>query len=232
MKKNQFPRFALLILIIISFCLVGRYLSIDIDYYRNLLSQFPLLVSAVIYIALYVAFTTFIWTGPGSIFRITGAVIFGASISTLFVAIAEIINAAIIFYLSRILGRDWIEHRFKIKTKQIDRFKADSGILWVFALRINPLIPFRPMDVGFGLSQVKFVQYIIPTFLGSVPRIFWLQYILEGVGEGILKDPKVLYDFLINNPILLKYSVFFFLFVFALTGIAIILKKKQRGQTP
>jgi len=230
MKNTQFLRFSLLILIILIFCVLGQFLKFDIDYYRNLLSRFPLFLSAIIYISLYVLSTSFIWMGPGSVFRITGAILFGPYISTLFISIAEIIDATIIFFISRILGRDFVEHKFKLKPEQIDKIKVDSGPLWVFALRINPLVPFRPMDVGFGLSHIRYLQYVLPAYLASIFRIFWLQYILAGVGEAILKDPMVMYQFLMNNPFLVQYSLLFFLAVFLLTLLAIFFKflKKNR----
>ena len=63
---------------------------------------------------LYVVLTFFIWFGPKDVFRIASGVIFGAEISTIYITIAETVNAILLFMLSRIFGREYIEKKFKL----------------------------------------------------------------------------------------------------------------------
>ena len=182
-------------------------------------------MSGTIFVCLYVAITTFVWFGPKDVFRILGAILFGPLVSTIFVFIAEMFNAFILFSLSRRLGRKFIEQKFKLKSKQLDNTSQASGFLGILALRINPIIPFRIQDLGAGLSSASFNKYLIAIAIASPIRIFWLQYILAGVGQNIFKDLSSVVNFLMDNPVIIVYSQIYFLIIIILSVIALVVRK-------
>jgi uncharacterized membrane protein YdjX (TVP38/TMEM64 family) len=226
--QNRTFKFLILIAILAVCFLMGRYFHIDYDYYRTLISKYPPVISGFIFISLYVGVTTFAWFGPKDVFRVVGAILFGPVMSTVCIWISEMANAAILFYLSRFFGRGFVQQKFRLKSKQLDNVKNESGISGIVALRINPLVPFRLMDLGYGLTQVGFAKYFFVILLASLPRIFWLQYILTHVGESLFKDVPAVITYLMENTFILKYSALYFLSVLVLTIMAVIVKYFKR----
>lgn len=249
MIRSYTFKFLAFLAIILVFLFLGKFLSFDLHYYKALLSRFPISISGVLFIALYVGLTTLVWFGPKDILRIASAILFGPYISTLFVSLAELMNAVILFKLSRKLGHDFVLQKFKLKDKDLSRMQKNKNILGTMALRINPFIPFRLQDIGAGLSRVDFVSYIVGIAVVSPLRIFWLQYILSDVGDNIgmlfyanmdignmVGDTNAVISFLkhhpfvqylMNEPFILQYSFYYFGLVLLLSAIALIVKLFQ-----
>jgi len=140
------------------------------------------------------------------------------------------INAAVMFHLSRILGREYVQQKFRVRSQELDRMKDNSSFLGVFAWRINPLVPFRLMDLGFGLTKISFRKYFIVIFGISFFRILWLQFIIAGIGVNLLKDIGAMQEYFYSNPKIIYYSVVYFLAVIVVTIAAIVarsLKKRK-----
>lgn len=228
MVKNNTLKFFLLLAIIATCWYLGRVFQFNVDYYRNILENYSIFVSGIIFVALYVGITTFVWFGPKDVFRIAGAVLFGAYTSSVLVWIAEMFNVAILFHLSRKLGRGFVEQKFRLRSSQLDEMKKQSGVLGLLALRVNPLVPFRLMDLGFGLSKISFKKYFMVCLLVSFFRILWLQFILAGMGEALFEDPTVVVSYLLENQYILVYSGLYFLSVLVLTIMAMISKGLQK----
>jgi uncharacterized membrane protein YdjX (TVP38/TMEM64 family) len=204
--------------------LLGKYLHIDFPAISQRLRTLPFFVSAAVFIALYVGITFFVWFSK-DFFRITSAILFGAALSTALVWAAEVINGCILFSLARTLGRDFVEQRMRLRHERLDRTLSQANFFWLFVLRAVPLVPFRFYDLGCGLTGVSFGKYIAAVTIGSLPRIFWLQYILAGVGAGIMKDPQALVKYLSENP-----GGFIFTFVYFIFGCALAWQLKKKGE--
>jgi len=252
--QNQKFKFILLVFILIICWYLGRRFDISFDQIKIFLNKFPLWLSGVVFVVLYVITTTFMWFGPKDVFRISAAFIFGAFISTIFVWIAEMIDAVIMFTLSRILGREYVEQKFKLKSDQAAKARKKTSVLEIFAWRINPLVPFRIMDLGFGITKVDFRKYFPMVMIASLPRIFWLQYIIATVGEGMfeaikfkmkaMKEDKgnminyiieisdTMNSFFLDHPEILKFSVVYFLFIVVVTLFAFALRKFGKSHNP
>jgi len=218
-------------LVILAVCwYLGRIFKFDISYYQTLLSKYPLALSGLIFVLLYVGTTTFIWFGPKDILRISSAILFGPYVSTAFVWVGEMANAFIMFHLSRVLGRAYVQQKTHVKSEDLDKMKNDASFLGVIAWRTNPLIPFRLMDLGYGLTPVSFRRYLAAISVVSLFRIFWLQFILAGIGASLFKDISAMMDYFLAHPRVIQYSVLYFLAVIVITVIAVaarFIKKKQ-----
>lgn len=231
MNKSLIKLFVLIGIFIVGF-LIGRTFNIQIDDVRTFFGQFPLVLSGIVFVITYVASTTFILFGPKDVLRVSAALIFGPMVSTVFVWFGEICNAAILFSLSRKLGREYVQRKFKVKYQSIQGIhQKGMSVLGIFALRINPLVPFRLMDLSFGLGRVSLRKYVSVCLFGSVPRIFWLQYIIHGVGENLFQDTMSVYTYLIEHRSVLLYSVLYFVIILIMSLIAVVeskLRKKRK----
>ena len=102
--------------------------------------------------------------------------------------------------------------------------KGDASLLGVIAWRINPLIAFRLMDLGYGLTRISFRKYFIGIVVISFFRIFWLQFILAGIGTSLLSDISAMLDYFLANPQIIRYSAIYFVSVMVLTIMAVVQK--------
>jgi len=254
LNDNQTFKFILLVAILALCWFLGSRFDIEFEEIKEILHKYPLWLSGIIFVIFYVITTTFMWFGPKDVFRISAAFLFGAYVSTLFVWIAEMIDAVIMFYLSRLLGQNYVEQKYRIKEGQLAKAKSKTSALEIFAWRINPLIPFRIMDLGFGITKVNFRKYYIVIVAASLPRIFWLQYIMATVGEGmyraigakmeILKEREhdisgmidymleisaTMNKFFLQHLEIIIYSMLYFLFVIIITIVAVIIRAKRKS---
>lgn len=171
-KYKSKIKFLFLITAIILIWYLGRFFRIDSAGIESSLKRLPLLFSGILFVLLYCIVTFFILLSK-DIFKFMGAVLFGAYLSTIMLLIAEIINACILFNLSRYLGRSFVEKSLRGKYNNLDeRLGKGLSFLWLFLFRAVPLIPFRFLDLACALTRVSFRRYLVAVIFGSPLRIF------------------------------------------------------------
>jgi uncharacterized membrane protein YdjX (TVP38/TMEM64 family) len=219
--RKQTVKFLILAAALAALWILGRYFQIDPVKAESFLSRFPLIYSGIIFVCLYVVITFFFWFSK-DIFRLVSACLFGVYLSTLLVFIAEAINAAVLFSLSRILGRQFIEERLGTSAAGLDKRIANTGFLWLFLFRAVPLIPFRFLDIAAGLTDISFKRYMAAVCLGSPLRIFWVQYVLAGAGRAALSNSYAMADYLsLDKP------AFIFTLVYLILVVFVVIKLKK-----
>ena len=210
---NDRIKFLIFIIAIVLLWYLGLASHIDAQGIENYFKRFPLIYSGILYIVLYVIVTFFIWLSK-DVFRFAAAIVFGAYWSTLFIWIAETANAVILFYSARFLGRSFVENSLKGGLKNLDQRLEKINFFWLFMFRATPLIPFRFLDLSLGLTRINFLRYIWVVIFASPLRIFWVQYILSGVGKSIFRDPGAFSGYLSQNPTVFVFSLIYILIVF------------------
>ena len=230
--KRKVLKFVLLLIILAVCWYLGRVFDVDVSYYREALSRYPVALSGAVFVLLYVVTTTFVWFGPKDVLRIAGAVLFGAYVSTVLVWAGEMINAAIMFYLSRVLGREYVQQKFGVKPGELEKMNDDSSLLGVTAWRINPMIPFRLMDLAYGLTRISFRKYFCAIVLVSFFRILWLQFILAGVGANLFKDISAMLDYFLAHRDVVYFSALYFLAVIVVTITAVAARFLRKRRKP
>lgn len=219
--KNKI-KFLALILFLFLLWYMGRRLHIDTEALGKSLGRFPVLFSAIIYIALYVIITFFIFFSK-DIFWVTAALVYGPYLSTLLVIIAEVINVFILFHLARYFGRNFVEHHLKKKSENLDDRLANINFFWLFIIRLVPLIAYRFLDLGAGLTKIHFRRYLLAVLLATPIRVFWVQYVLAIVGKNIFSNPELLTVYLLQNK-----PLFIFSLVYLLLVVIVIFKLKHK----
>lgn len=223
MQKSNLKFIFFLFFLLLAW-LLGRFFIIENNIYENFFRNLPLGVSAVVFIFLYVCITFFAWAAK-DVFKIIGAYVFGAYLSAFFIWLAEMGNAFIFFHFSRHCGREFVQKRFSSKVSSLDRYMDRSGFWGIFIVRAFPIIPFRVLDLAVGLTSIQFFKYFLLVMIASPVRIFWVQFILAGVGRSFLREPQILTDFLHQNPLAFRFSLGYFI----ASVIAIILyRRKER----
>ena len=221
-REKHEIEFLILVLAIASIWFFGRFLHIDTQAIEKNLKAFPLVYSSVLYIILYVIITFFIFFSK-DVFWLMGAVLFGAALSTLFICIAEVINAFILFNLARRFGRAYVEKSISEKYKHLDEKLGRINFFWLFIFRAAPLIPYRFLDLGAGLTRINFRKYLSAVIIGLPVKMFWIQYILYGVGKNIINNPYALVEYFLHNKALLLFSTVYILLI-----ILVVLKIEEK----
>lgn len=143
-------------------------LNIDAKDIQNYVSSFGKL-APIIYIIIFalVPLTLF----PDSIIAIAGGLIFGIVRGYIYTAIGAILGATLSFYISRKLGRNFVKKLTKERLDNVEEMINSNGFFIIFMLRLIPLFPFDIISYGAGLTSVKYKDFIMATFLGTIPGI-------------------------------------------------------------
>lgn len=216
-------RFALFVLALALLWYLGRFYHLDTARIQEALRHIPFVYSGLLYILLYVTVTFFLFFSK-DLFWLIGAVLFGPAFSALFISCAEIINAVILFNLSRILGRRYVEDSLERRNAWLDKRLGSLDFFWLFLLRVAPLVPYRFLDLAAGLTPLSFRKYMAAVVFGSPLKIVWIQYILAAMGKSVLNNPAALGDYFLRNMHLFWLSCFYLAAV-----IAVALKMGRKG---
>jgi uncharacterized membrane protein YdjX (TVP38/TMEM64 family) len=110
---------------------------------------------------------------PSTPFMALAGIIFGFKYGLLYVTIAGFISAFITFYLSRILGKGFVDEllhtKFLNKLGKWNERIARHGLFTVIILRLAPIMPFNVLNLLMGISKVKARDYALGTLLGLAP---------------------------------------------------------------
>ena len=211
--KTATGHFILLILVLVACWSIGSLFNIDQQSMRAWFDAVTMVVAAPLFILAYVGLTFIIWFAK-DILKIVGAVVFGAYISTALIWMAEMMNVVILFHLSRWLGRQFIIDRFHISEEQIAAAQRNTKVIQLFVFRSIPLIPFRFLDLGYGLTGVPFNKYALIAAIASPVRIFWIQFVLAGVGDammeqGLEKSIGLIMQYFMDHMIVMQWSLLY-----------------------
>ena len=148
---------------------LGQYLSLD--YLKRsrtalgtLATERPLTL-AVGFFAVYVAIAALSIPGAG-ILTLAGGAIFGLGWGLLLVSFASSIGALLAFLAARFVLHDAVQARFGRYLGEFNRGFAKDGALYLFGLRLVPLVPFFAVNLLMGLTPMKAITFYWVTQLG------------------------------------------------------------------
>ncbi len=160
MKTNKtIALVALVALITLYFVFdLGRYLSLA--FIKEQQSSFAALYDArpvfitIVFFAVYVLITALSLPGA-AIMTLAAGASFGLVWGTVVVSVASTLGATLAMLAARYLLRDSIESRFGAKLVEVNKGIEKEGGLYLFTLRLVPLIPFFALNLLMGLTKMK-----------------------------------------------------------------------------
>jgi len=164
-----------MIRLLITLCLVltsiAVYLlgAIQPEQFRSTLHQAGIW-APILYIGIYTLATILVL--PSTVLNLTGGAIFGPLWGTLWTSIAAITAAVIAFMFTRTIGRDVVLKRVAGRWQALDAEIRTGGLFYMFAIRLQPIIPYGLVNFAAGLTSIQFKDFFIGTTLGTVPGIF------------------------------------------------------------
>lgn len=151
------------------------------------------LVAATLFVPAYIAMATLPIPGAALLALLAGA-LFGLLWGVLIVSFCGTLGAGVSFVTSRYLLREALHRRYAGWVRRIDEGLARDGMLYLFTLRLLPVLPFFLLNLLFGLSAMRLRTFCLVTLLGMLPGAVVLVNAggqlarLEGL-SGVLSPP-------------------------------------------
>jgi len=152
---------------------------------RELVAMGPL--APVAFIAAYVAVSVLMVPMALLLTLLAGAA-FGVAGGVAVMVPATALAASAAFVTSRHLLRLHVEQALRNHPRLagVDRMVGRNALAVVALTRLNPAIPFGVQNYFFGLTDVRYVPYLIATVLATLPGTF-LNIILGAAGRAALE---------------------------------------------
>jgi uncharacterized membrane protein YdjX (TVP38/TMEM64 family) len=156
---------------------VKQFFAEFIDWVRGLGWWGPLVFGLVYAFAALVIPGALLTLGAGFAFRVV--------VGTVVVSAASVTTAVIAFWLGRSLARGWVEAKVAAspKFRAIDQAVAANGFKIVLLTRLSPVFPFLLLNYAFGLTRVRFRDYLVASWVGMLPGTVLYVYLGSTVRE-------------------------------------------------
>ncbi len=172
---------ALIAAIVILYFVGGgeKYLSIRL--YQDLFEQSPI-ATAAIFFTIFVVGTACSLPVTGAMIVISG-LIFGHLTGFAISIFAATLGGTLAFISVRILFKDFIQRRFSAHIDVINKGVEKEGALYVFGLRMVPVVPFWLLNLLVGLTSMRVLVFMLATLFGMVPVTLILTYAGSQLGQ-------------------------------------------------
>src|SRR5262249_30933961 len=169
------------VLVIVVFLPIGEHLEKAVDWIESL-GIWGVVVLAASYIPASVLMV------PGTPISLVTGFLYGVVMGTIAISIGSTLGVSAAFWVGRTLARDWIEERLarNPRFRAIDQAVAQEGFKIVFLTRLSPVFPFNLLNYAFGLTNVRFRDYFIASWIGMLPGT--VLYVYLGTLAGDLAD--------------------------------------------
>lgn len=107
---------------------------------------------------------------PGAaVFKVAAGALYGFGYGFLISLFSTLLAATIGFVAARYLLRSWVERRFKSRIALINQGLQQDGVLFLLALRFNPLVPFFLINFSMGVTRMRLWVFVLTSFFGLMP---------------------------------------------------------------
>ncbi len=192
--KQHMKKIVILVLIAAA---VGAFFFFDLnqyltlDYIKSQQERFnayyaqnrPLVIGA--YMGVYITVTALSLPGA-AIMTLLGGALFGLLVGTVVVSFASTIGATLACAVSRFLLRDMVQRKFADRLKAVNRGVEREGSLYLFTLRLIPVIPFFVINLVMGLTKMPLRRFFWVSQVGMFAGT--IVYVNAGVQLGQLES--------------------------------------------
>lgn len=110
---------------------------------------------------------------PGAaVFKVAAGALFGLAGGFAVSLLATWLAAILGFLIARYIARHWVERRFHAQAEAINRGVRRDGVVYLLAMRFNPLIPFFLINFGMGLTRMRLWVFAATSLFGLMPASF------------------------------------------------------------
>lgn len=136
----------------------------------------------LIFGVVYVAATVLLI--PASVLTLAAGAVFGLGLGLVTVSLASTTGAACAFLIARYLARERVQRLAERNDKfgAIDDAISEGGWRIVAMLRLSPAVPFGLQNYLYGLTRLRFVPYVLTSWIAMLPGT--LLYVYLGLVAG------------------------------------------------
>ena len=129
---------------------------------------------------------------PGTLLTLVAGAVFGLAIGFITVSISSTIGASLAFLIARYFARDKVASMAE-NNRHFDAIDAaieEGGWKVVGLLRLSPAIPFNVQNYLYGLTKVKFWEYVLTSWIAMMPGTFMYVYLGTVSGAALGGDQE------------------------------------------
>jgi len=172
----------IMVLSIFALVYAEKQHQLNPKYIKQYISHFGVW-APVVFLILY-SIKSFIIFIPAGVFMLAAGLSFGTMFGAIILIIGTILSSTIGFVFARYFGKDYVQKRLQnTKFSDVGKKIAEKGFLIILLLRLVPILPYDVINYICGLSKIRYRDFILATFIGTVPACFLYAYL----GENILK---------------------------------------------
>jgi len=201
---------ALIIIITVDFFQQGisySFITNDVTQLQSLIMEYGSYASIIYVLLIFVEVIAA--PIPSIILYSVGGVLFGGFWATVLTFIGNILGSTFAYYVSKRYFKEYILHKLeKGRRVKIESFIEKYGSRGIFFLRINPITSSDLVSYIAGLTNMKYIPFIVSTSLGLLPLIIIQSYIGS---EFIQSHPLVALIFVIGT---VAYIIIFLVLIY------------------
>ncbi len=96
------------------------------------------------------------------------------------------------FFFARYVGRDWVQERIPERIRAYDQRLERHGLLTVIVLRLV-LFTSPPLQLGLGISSVRFRPFLLGTAIGNLPTVLVVSLASGAIVAWFQANPEKIY---------------------------------------
>jgi uncharacterized membrane protein YdjX (TVP38/TMEM64 family)/rhodanese-related sulfurtransferase len=147
-------------------------------------------VAPLAYLGLYAVGT--IAFLPGALFALAGGALFGPVWGALLNLAGATIGASLTFLIARYLAGDWVAARSGGRLKRLIEGVEAEGWRFVAFVRLVPLFPFNLTNYALGLTRIRFVPYVVTSFICMAPGAIAYTWLGHAGREALAGDTSAI----------------------------------------
>ena len=138
----------------------------------------PLWIPAAYMIGGMVAF-------PVTLLIIATVLVFGPWWGFFYALSGAELSAVAVFAVGRFLGRNTVRRFAGSLLNRLSHKLSDSGLMAVVTFRIVPVAPFSVINLIAGVSEIRFRDFALGTFIGMVPGVTAIVFLADRISEAL-----------------------------------------------
>ncbi|MEJ2440978.1 MAG: VTT domain-containing protein [Gammaproteobacteria bacterium] len=158
---------------------------------------------------------------PVTLMIIATVTVFDPWIGAAYALLGAEVAALAGFGVGHMIGRDAVSRIAGSRVNRLSRKLSERGVLTIITLRIVPVAPFTVINVIAGVSEIRFRDFAIGSFIGMVPGVMAISLLADRIIAS-LRDPSLASALVLVVVIVLVIA--------ALTGLRYWVSRKRKDR--
>jgi uncharacterized membrane protein YdjX (TVP38/TMEM64 family) len=114
---------------------------------------------------------------PGSVLTLAGGALFGPIWGAFYSLTGATLGASLAFLVARYLASHWVARKAGGRLQQLLEGVEKEGWRFVAFVRLVPLFPFNLLNYALGLTRIRFLHYVVTSYVAMVPGALAYAYL-------------------------------------------------------